>query len=58
VKLANHVPKPQTSTSTLPTFQIIEEIVETKRDHDDVIMSTDDLIYYDEEEIYEEEIVE
>lgn len=60
VKLANHVSKPQTSTSAaLPTFQIIEEIVDTKKDNDDVFMSTDDLIYYDdEEEVYEEEIIE
>lgn len=59
VKLANHVPKPQTATSSaLPTFQIIEEIVEMKNS-DDLIMSTDDLIYYDDdEEIYEEEIIE
>lgn len=60
VKLANQIiAKPQTATSSsVQTYQIIEEIVEVKKESGDVIMCTDDLIYYDDGEIsHEEEIV-
>jgi hypothetical protein len=61
VKLANQIVKPQTSTSNAhQTYQIIEEIVEVKKEltgTGNVVMCTDDLIYYDDGEIsHEEEI--